>query len=221
MTHKKLDLEEALKEKVQPLLEESMEKSWGIIVPKIEEDITDKLKQNTLEIFIEWDLPFSQAKKAFKKEFLRKELLRHQGNISLVAKLLSINRRSIHRAIKELGIRIEKIKPNSKYVDFEQQESIKQTIRSALDQYKDVLRVEKIEKMYEELPRLSKSIASHLPHKDMSFKEAEQEFEEEYFKHHLRKAKGSVAQVAKTAELRLETVSRKLSKLQIDKRAFL
>jgi DNA-binding NtrC family response regulator len=221
MTTKQKDLEEALIEKVSPLLEKSMEKNWGIVVPKIEEDITDKLKQNTLEIFIEWDLPFSLAKKAFKKEFLRKELLRHHGNISLVAKLLDINRRSIHRAIKELHIRIEKTNPAQKYIDFEHQENIKQTIKSTLDGYKDILRDDKMEKMYEELGSLSKSIASQLPHTDMSFKEAEKEFEREYFLHHLKKAKGNVTLVAKSSKLRIETVSRKISKLGLDRKEFL
>ncbi len=221
MSTKKKDLEEALKEKVSPLLEKSMEKSWGIIVPKIQEDITDKLTQNTLEIFIEWDLPFSLAKKAFKKEFLRKELLRHHGNISLVAKLLDINRRSIHRAITELKIHVEKTKPIEKYVDFEHEKSIKQTIRSTLDQYKDLLRDDKMEKMYDELGTLSKNIASSLPHTDMSFKEAEREFEREYFMHHLRKCKGNSTHVAKLAQLRVETVSRKLQKLGLDRREFM
>ena len=45
----------------------------------------------------------------FKKEFLRRELRFHLGNISQLAKAINIDRRSVHRAIKEFDIDVEKL----------------------------------------------------------------------------------------------------------------
>ena len=67
----KQNLEEALKEKVSPLLEESMEKSWGIVIPKIQSDITDNLKNPSLNVYIPQHLTFNAAKKHFKNEFIK------------------------------------------------------------------------------------------------------------------------------------------------------
>ena len=47
---KKKDLEETLKEKVVPLLEETMEKHWGITIPQLEEDISDQLRKPHLQM---------------------------------------------------------------------------------------------------------------------------------------------------------------------------
>jgi DNA-binding NtrC family response regulator len=55
----------------------------------------------------------------------------------------------------------------------------------------------------------------------MSFKEAEKEFEKEYFMHHLKNAKGKISLVAKSAQLRLETLNRKISKLGLDRKEFM
>jgi DNA-binding NtrC family response regulator len=211
--NKKRDLEEALKDKVAPIIEGSMEKHWGMVIPKIEEDITDKLKQNTLELFIQWDLPFDEAKKRFKKDFFKRELLRHHGNVSQLAKFLGINRRSVHRVVKDLGITVAKTQPMEKYATIVHEDLIKKTIQGAIDQYKEVIKGEKIEKLYKDLPEISKSIASSLPHKEFTWKQAEVEFEREYFKHHLLLNNGSKTETARNTGLRIETVSRKLKKL--------
>ena len=65
------NLEETIKEKVSPLLEEMMEKQWGISIPQIESDISDKLKHPTLKIYVPPNLEFNEAKKFFKKEFVK------------------------------------------------------------------------------------------------------------------------------------------------------
>src|SRR3989338_8819645 len=98
------DLEETLTEKVSPLLEETMEKNWGITIPKLGSDITDQLKKPQLNIYIPLHSTFSKAKKKFKSEFLKRELQLHQGNISQLAKTLEVDRRSIHRTIRDLEI---------------------------------------------------------------------------------------------------------------------
>ena len=54
--------EEAIKEKVTSLLEESMEKHWGITVPQIEDDITAKLGSPSLNIYIPPNLSFGATR---------------------------------------------------------------------------------------------------------------------------------------------------------------
>ena len=62
------DLEETIKEKISPLLEQTMEKSWGITIPKLETDITDRLKQPQLHIYVPSTYTFQQAKNFFKSQ---------------------------------------------------------------------------------------------------------------------------------------------------------
>src|SRR6056297_1158787 len=95
------NLEETIKEKVSPLLEETMEKNWGVSIPKIEEDLTSKLKSNYLNIYVPLDLSLSSAKRFFKREYFKKEIKLNKGNISTLAKNLNLSRRSAHRIIKE------------------------------------------------------------------------------------------------------------------------
>src|SRR3989344_2750657 len=87
MSEKK-GLEEAIKDKVAPLLEESMEKQCGITIPKLESELTDKLKHPLLQLYIPSNLSFSAAKELFKSEFLKRELKLHAGNVSQLAKVL-------------------------------------------------------------------------------------------------------------------------------------
>ena len=46
------NLEETIKDKVQPLLEKSMEKSWGLTIPKLELDLSDRLKNQHSDLYI-------------------------------------------------------------------------------------------------------------------------------------------------------------------------
>ena len=53
-------LEMAIKEKVTPLLEESMEKHWGITIPQVGADISDTLKTSPLNMYVPWHLNFPE-----------------------------------------------------------------------------------------------------------------------------------------------------------------
>jgi len=107
---KKGGLELTLKEKISPLLGETMEKNWGITIPKLESDITDRLKNPSFNIYIPPNISFTGAKKLFKKEFLKRELELHLGNVSELAKRLGLDRRSIHRAIKQFRLDMDSIR---------------------------------------------------------------------------------------------------------------
>ncbi|HLC90575.1 MAG TPA: helix-turn-helix domain-containing protein [Candidatus Nanoarchaeia archaeon] len=207
----KKDLEETLKGKISPLLEETMEKSWGITIPQLESDITDKLKNPQLQIYVSPHLPFSTAKKKFKSEFLKKELRLHLGNISHLAKTLGIDRRSIHRAIKSLEIDIESARYQE--VRTAKEEEINATIRTSLEQYKEFIQPQQMEKMYAEVPALSRNIAQMLPHTDIGWKEAEKEFEKQFLAKSLKEHGGNVIETAKQLRIRVETLYRKMKKL--------
>jgi DNA-binding NtrC family response regulator len=213
MTEK--DLEETLKDKVSPLLEETMEKNWGIKIPKVEEDITDVLKKPQLQIYVPSHFTFQEAKKFFKAEFIKKELRLHQGNVSQLAKSLDLDRRSIHRVIHDLEIDIEEIRQHDESKETFQEEFIDKTIRSALDQYKNIIQPHQMEKMYSDVPRLSRNIAKFLPHQDLTWKEAEREFEKQFFGHALRENDWNVSQTAKKLDIRVETMHRKVRKLRL------
>lgn len=211
------DLETALKEKVEPLLEETMEKHLGITIPKIGADITDRLKQPQLNIYVPFGLPFSKAKKVFKKEFLKRELRRHQGNVSQLAKLLDIDRRSIHRTIKGLKIKMKEIRTQPLPLEKERENFIDETIRSTLDKYQEIIQPRKMEQMYEEVKSLSKNIAKFLPEEEFTWKEAEKEFEEQFLKHSLEENQWNLTKTAQKIRIRPETLHRKVKKLGINK----
>ncbi len=215
------DLEAALKEKVTPLLEETMEKHLGITIPKLEADITDRLANPQLNIYVPAGLQFSKAKKAFKKEFLKRELRLHRGNISHLAKTLELDRRSIHRAIKDLDIKMGQIKgmlssaepTKERY----QEEVVDQAIRGTLEQYKHILRPEKIEEMYQDLPTLSRNIVKFIPYQDWTWKDAEREFERQFLQQALEENGWKVSEAAARIGIRAETLHRKIRKLGLRK----
>jgi DNA-binding NtrC family response regulator len=211
----KKGLEEAIKEKVTSLLEESMEKHWGITVPKIEDDITAKLGSPSLNIYIPPDLSFSAAKKTFKAEFLKRELRMHKGNISHLAKQLGIDRRSVHRTIKDMGIDVDKLRKELDSSESYETKFVDETLRSTLDQYKEIIRPQKMEQMYQEVQSLSRNIAKILPFKEVSWKDAEKEFEKQFLEKALDVNKHNITKTANKIKIRAETLHRKIKKLGI------
>lgn len=215
MKKNKKDLEETIKEKVSPLLEETIEKNIGVTIPKLESDISDKLKNPHLNIYVSPELPFSDAKKKFKEEFLKKELRLHLGNISQLAKSLGINRRSVHRAIKELNINLEDLRQKEESTEERYEELIDETIRSTLEQYKEIIQPQKMEQMYGDIPNLSRNIAKFIALPDLTWKEAEKEFEKQFLVRALAENEGNVSKTAHKIKIRAETLHRKIKKLKL------
>jgi DNA-binding NtrC family response regulator len=212
----KKGLEETIKEKVSSLLEKSMEKNLGITIPKIENDITSKLSNPSLNIYIPSGLTFNSAKKFFKKEFLQRQLFIHKGNISKLAKTLRIDRRTIHRTIKEIGIDIEKIRKESNSFNDYEAEIVDHTLKNTFEQYKTIINPTKIEKMYENIHSLSKDIAKILPLKEISWKDAEKSFEIQFLKKSLGENNNNVLNTAKQIKIRPETLHRKIKILGLN-----
>ena len=209
------NLEETIKGRVALLLEETMEKSWGIYVPQVQSDLTDKLQhQLPLKFYVPTASSFQEAKRKFKSEFLKNQLHLHNGNISQLAKFIGIDRRSVHRAIRGLDLQLDEVRREHN-AGSPQEKIINQTIRFTLEGYKDIIQPQKMEKMYQELPNLTKSIARYLPLEELTWKEAEREFERQFLVQALRERQGNVPKTAQELKIRPETLYRKIKKLEI------
>jgi DNA-binding NtrC family response regulator len=208
-------LEHVVKEKVEPLLEEAMQRFFGITIKKLEDDITEKLGQNLLiGLVVRIDLPFKEAKRYFKKEFLERSIQTHYGNISEVADVVGLDRRSIHRDLKSLNVDMKKLRERLYKPGYFKQEAVDTMIRKTLNHYKSLIRPEKLELLYNYVPELSQQIVRVLP-RDMKWKKAEQEFEKAYIKAILEMHHGSMTQTARRMGIRYETLLRKIKKLNL------
>jgi transcriptional regulator with PAS, ATPase and Fis domain len=207
----KKNLEDTIIERVRPFIAQNMEKTWGFAIPKLEEDITSKLAKEQSTIPIRFSLNYSDALQEYKKEFFRRELQKHQ-NISLLANLLGVSRRSIHRSIKELGIIVPK-KSKQEQKDYFKAQAVYKTLREALMEYRSLFKAEKMDALYETLPNLSKTIAHQLPdQKASTWKSAKHDFEIRYLRHHISLG-DKLKDVAKKIGIRAESLSRKLKVL--------
>lgn len=213
----KKSLEEKIREKVTVLLEETMNKSWGVSIPKVESDITDLL-QNPLPLRSWMNAgSFHDAKIKFKAEFLKSQLRLHKGNISQSAKFLGLDRRSIHRAVKDLDIVVGSLKKESLEMEEYAEHLVHQTIRSALEEYKEIIQPQKMEKIYQEVPALSRNIAKFFSFAQLTWKQAEQEFERQFLSEALKETGWKIIETARKIGLRPETLHRKIKKLGLKK----
>ncbi|MBI4152982.1 hypothetical protein HY497_00530, partial [Candidatus Woesearchaeota archaeon] len=164
---KKVDrqtLERVVREKVEPMIEEAMQKFLGITINELEKDITEKIGQEHLVgMVVRVDLSFEAAKKLFKKEFLERAIQTHYGNVSEVADIVGLDRRSIHRDIKSLKLDMRKLREKFYKSGYFEKEAVDGMIRGTLDQYKGIIRAEKLEKMYGHVRELSENIVDVLP----------------------------------------------------------
>ena len=214
----KHNLEETIKGKVALLLEETMEKSWGVYVPQVQSDITDKLQNNLpTKFYIPLADSFQEAKKKFKSEFLKNQLHLHSGNISQLAKFVGLDRRSIHRAIRKLDLSVEETRRDVRLTAPYQEKIIDETIRFALEGYKDIIQPQKMEKIYQEVPALSRHLAKLLPHHHLTWKQAEWEFEKQFLYQSLKEHHWKVAETARQLKIQPETLHRKIVKLRLKK----
>ena len=212
----KKTLDKVLKEKVEPILEESMHKLLGITISEFGKDISDKIEKSPLISYpIDTSISFKAAKKLFKKEFLTRLLQSHYGNVSAVAKITGMNRRSIHRAIKDFRINVKKVRKEMVKTELYQKEAVDSILKETLSNYKQVIRPIRLEKMYKNVDRISSDIIKELPTLEMPWNEAEIEFEKAYLIKALKENKGNISKTAKKIGLRYETLHRKIKKLSI------
>ncbi len=208
----KEDLERVIDAKVKPLVDKAMQDFLGITIAEIEKELADKLKHAPfIDFEITTNMPFKKAKKMFKKQYLAKLCRLHLGNLSEVANIAGIDRRSVHRLVKECRIGVANIREETH--EYNKKTFVQDVIEDVITPYKTIINPTKFKALYKQAPALSTNIAKILPDIQLSLKEAEHEFEKNYFKKILEENKGNIAATARKAGLRYETLHRKLKKL--------
>ncbi|MFH1439692.1 MAG: helix-turn-helix domain-containing protein [Candidatus Woesearchaeota archaeon] len=212
----KRNLEIVLDKKVKPLIKYATTKFLGVSIDELNKDITSTLSKSSFgDIKTNYTLNYKKAKKQYKKDFLKRLLVLNLGNISETAKLLGLDRRTLHRMIIEMGIDIKKIKSELLKPYLIKVNALTEAIEDVLDTYKTVLHPKKLEEMYKNVHNLSEDILKDLPEPKISMKEAEELFEKDYFKYHLEKNGHNISKTAKSIGIRFETLHRKMKKLEI------
>jgi DNA-binding NtrC family response regulator len=207
----KTRLETVLETKIQPAIDDAMKRFLGARISEIKGEISDKIRKSPLlGMSVEFSLSFKEAKKKFKQTFLEKLLNIKHGNISEVARLTGVDRRSIHRIVskkKSQKIRKDLLKPY-----YLKQKEVEGIISEVVKNYEGVIRQEKIEKFYDATPQISKDIAEELPDSEITLKEAEEEFEKIYLQRKLEENDFDSNKTAHKIRLRYETLMRKIKK---------
>ena len=160
MTQKK-DLENVINTKIKPLIDSSMQKYMGVTIKEFSVDISDKLKRTPLLDFnINTSLPFKKAKSLFKRDYIKRLLDINQGNISEVAKISGIDRRSVHRFTKDIKKDIVKLRKEIRA--YETGNIVTSMIEGSLDTLKGIISADKLNNVYKNVNILSKDILSEV-----------------------------------------------------------
>ena len=164
------DLKETMDKKVNPLIDQAMKEYLGVRISEIKTDITDKIAANPLlGMRIHFELEFKEAKRVFKKDFLEKLIQTHHGNISEVARITGVDRRSIHRIVdKDIAQRIRTDLPKPYFL---KKKEVEEIIESVVQSYEKILNKETVENFYQAAPQLSSEITDLLPDTSLSLKE--------------------------------------------------
>ncbi|MBI5880902.1 hypothetical protein HZB90_02110 [archaeon] len=203
------------KKAVEDIVGDAMKPVLGININELNKDISEKLDKPLVMFEIDTSLKFKQAKKKFKQQFLSRLLRMSYGNISYVAKKAGVDRRSIHRIVKDAGINVSKIREEMIKPYQIRQKAVEGVIEDVLEHYKTVIHPEKMAEVYKKVDTVSKEILDELPEKKTTLKEAEAEFEKEYFRKALSENKGNVTATARKIGIRYETLLRKLKALGV------
>ena len=210
-------LEKAISEELsdlEPVIEESLRKHIGVSITELNRDITEKLKKNPLLGFsIRYDLPFKEAKLEFKKEYLKKLLLTNHGNISHVAELAGIDRRSVHRIISKTKLDVHILKDELLPEDYIKRVTVGEVLHSAFESYGKFIHPERLEQAYSGLKNISEDISREIPEVILPMEEAIKEFEKLYFTEHLQRNKHNISRTARAVKIRFETLHKKLKAL--------
>lgn len=210
------NLEKTIEEKVKPLVADAMQKFLGVTVSEIEHDISGKLKRSPLlDYDVDVTKPFKTSKLDFKKYYLTRLLQNHFGNVSEVARIAGLDRRSIHRLITSLKIDVRRYRQELLRGEYVKQEAVTDIIQQTLDSYKQSLNPDKLALLYKFAPALSKDIVAELPEAPLTLDHAENEFEKKYFTKALSLFNNNISKTARAVGIRYETLHRKLKALGI------
>jgi len=215
----KRDLEKVVAKKlkyIEPMIEATMRRFLGVRISELSEDISEKLRTNPILSFdIDPKLKFKKAKRLFKSWFLHRLLEKNYGNISKVARVANVDRRSVHRIVKQAKIKIDSIRKHMYKPDYYKQEAVSEVIEDVLEKYKEVIHPTKLEKVYKNVNAISKDILKELPEDEITLKDAEEEFEKQFLIRALIENNRNIKETAKKIGLRYETLIRKMKRYGI------
>ena len=213
----KTALENVVAEKVKPLLKKAMREHFGVTIDEVQDDISDVLSSGRLFSVPGPDVPFKDAKRQFRKDFVKRLLFEHRGNVQRVARRANVDRRTIHRLLSEFHIDPDQFRSDVPRQDYSRVVAVQDIIQKTVDQYKGALNPERVRSFYQDAPSLSRQIMSQLPVEDESFDRVESLFEREYFSEALKQHQGNVRATAKSVGIAEETLHRKIKELGIQK----
>lgn len=203
------------KELLETKLAKATKKLIGISIAELNETLLDKLGKPLINFTVDTSIPFKQAKRIFKKQFFSQLIETHYGNISEVAEFTDVDRRTIHRIIKELGINVKKLRLELLKPDHYKKMVVGERIKSALEEYKGIIKEEALKKAYEKVPEFSEEVLSEIPTKKLTLKEAEDEFERRYLMKALEENNHNITLTSKKIGIRYETLIRKMKALGV------
>lgn len=207
-------LEKVVKEKIEPLIVKETKQAIGATVEELNRSLIEKIVTTPFHIIdVDTSLSYRRAKQLFKKKFFMHLIETHYGNISDVAKITGIDRRTIHRVIRDLDIDISRVREHLLNPDHYLRIALDSSVKNVLEQYKPIINPNRLEQIYKNLPRLEEELVAQLPHRDMTYKDAEEEFEKRYFSKILKDNHWNVSLSAKKIGLRYETLHRKIKSL--------
>ena len=214
-----VDLERTIDERITPLVDEAMQKYLGVRVEEIRADISDKLRKSPLfDIPIDSGQSFKAAKKAFIKSYIERLLRLHFGNVSEVARISGLDRRSIHRVVQKGKVDVDRFRSALLRSEYVRTLAVKTIIESTLDVYRPIIVPARLDSFVKYVPSLSRDIVRTLPENPVPLAVAEREFEVRYFEQVLASHKGTLGALAKRIGIRYETLHRKLKALGIDRK---
>jgi DNA-binding NtrC family response regulator len=214
---KNKDLERVLDEHVKPVVERTIQKYIGVSIKELNKDITEKLKKNPLiEFNIDTNLPLKIARKAFRKRYLERLLKSNFGDISAVAKICEVDRKTIHRMIIELDININECRKALLKPEYVKMEALSSAIEETLKHYDKLLHPEKLSEVYKNVDKMSENILKEFSFNWPSLKNAENNFEKDFIEKAVEENKGNVSATARILKIRYETLYRKIKELRIE-----
>ncbi len=206
-------LEQRLIEQLSPLLDGWVHRALGISLPELRDDITSKLTKNPiLGLTVASALPYKKAKALFRADYFRKLLLEHYGNVSIVAKIAEVDRRSIHRFANQARLDLARVRAEMLRPSYVKEVEVGRILEEAFKSFEGILHPDKLQSLYSDTSQISREIVESLPHAPLTLKGADREFDRQYFAQ-LRAQEKTIAAAARRAGLRYETVHRKLKGL--------
>ena len=199
-----------------PIVEKALQKAIGVTIKELNEDITAKLKKNPLlEFNINTNISLKIAKKAFRKGYIEKVLKSHFGDVSAAARILDVDRKTIHRMIAELKIDINECRKTFVTEEYIKEEVVSHALQDIFKSYREILHPSKINEAYENTSKISEDIVKEIKFTFITLKDAEKEFEREYISAALKENNNSLPKTAKKIGLSHEALFRKAKTLRI------